>query len=793
MGERELRWAAAGAGVGGEVLAEALREAAAGGAATVQKASRVVRFGLGGRRLALKLASAAALEPRARRERTRRSLAAEHSFYVDLLAGCPSGQLRVPRILAAELGSPEPADGGAELALLLEDAEATGPGGAELRQAPAAPGGLAPGPARAAVCWAADLHSYFTGAQASGAAVWPEGGYWSLTKRLRLEDADWSGTLPGLDLTPWAAAQEWKKLQERLGSPLLGSLGLSDPGLLGESPLRGGDAAPGWLPLGEALGRSAAALRRRVVQGAVPQHPRRTLLHGDFKAANIFTGEYRETGVGAEEGALEATAVDYQWSGWGLGAADLAYFLATSLSEEALGERESLIELYHERLVWRLQEAGAPRESLPSLGELEAQVDVCLADYARYLVVDMWAGVSLASLEKSALEANAGMHKRSLVHLEAVAATANAALQRIDQGGPQYDFPMPKWTTGPDRLWPARALSFGNTSQRAEPAGRELRIQVARLLSCCVPLAEMAGEIVQQVSSSGKLDVMNKASPSKGVFDPYTEADVAAEKFIAGALKALFPEVVVVGEEGVSAAEELRKMSPEQRKLVKEIERHLDQVAPWEVALPDEVLGFGPEDFTVWVDPLDGTRELLAGRKDAVTVLIGVTLGNTPLAGVIHQPFGRGRRTVWGGLGVGVWQHAIGEAPAQAVPVAPPSPAPEGSPLRLATTRSHPGPAIESMVRELAPATAIPAGGAGGKVLQLLDGSADLWVFPQAGTKRWDTAACEALLLAIGGFLCDAHGRPYLHGPPVQERPDNSEGVIAGVHHWGLLRDRLGW
>ena len=792
MGERELRWAAARAGVGRDALAEALREAAAGGAATVQKASRVVRFGLGGRRLALKLASAAALEPQVRRDRTRRSLVAEHSFYSSLLepSACPREELRVPLMLGAELAPPGPADGGAELSLLLEDASAVGPDGVELQQAPAAPGGLGPSASRAAVCWAADMHAHFDGFESTGAAVWPEGGYWSLAKRIRLQEGNWSESLPGLDLTQWVTAKEWDHLQERLGSPVLESLGLRPLG-----PLR--DEEPAWLPFGAALGLSAGALRRRVAQGAAAEHPQRTLLHGDFKAANIFTGG-EGTGGNPEE-APEATAVDFQWVGWGLGASDLAYFLATSLSEEALGQRQNLIEVYHARLVRRLGESSdRPRESLPTLGELEAQVDMCLADYARYLVADMWTGVSPESIAKTAPEANAGMHKRSLAHLEAVAATACAALERIDRGGPRFDFPLPRWRTAPAEVWPARQLAFGGASSGSEStpgglASRDLRVLVARLLSCCVPLAEMAGEIVQSVSSCGNLDVMNKASPSKGAFDPYTEADVAAEKFIAGALQALFPTVAVVGEEGVSGVEVLRGMPPEQQKLIKELERHLDQVAPWEIALPDSAADLTPDDVTVWVDPLDGTRELLAGRKDAVTVLIGVTLGDTPVAGVIHQPFGKSRRTVWGGLGVGVWQHMNGEAPAQAAAVTPPRSSPAGSPLKLATTRSHPGPAIESMVRELAPATAVPMGGAGGKVLQLLDGEADLWVFPKAGTKRWDTAACEALLLALGGFLCDAQGRPYGHSPPIRDRPDNAEGVLAGVHHWEVLRDRLGW
>ena len=46
-------------------------------------------------------------------------------------------------------------------------------------------------------------------------------------------------------------------------------------------------------------------------------------------------------------------------------------------------------------------------------------------------------------------------------------------------------------------------------------------------------------------------------------------------------------------------------------------------------------------DVTVWVDPLDGTREFVEGPEHwgAVTVPIGVAVKGVPVAGVIHQPF----------------------------------------------------------------------------------------------------------------------------------------------------------
>ena len=61
------------------------------------------------------------------------------------------------------------------------------------------------------------------------------------------------------------------------------------------------------------------------------------------------------------------------------------------------------------------------------------------------------------------------------------------------------------------------------------------------------------------------------------------------------------------------------------------------------------------------------------------------------------------------------------------------------------------------------------------------------------GTKRWDTAAPEALLRASGGFCVDAQGRPYDYSESCE--PRNDEGVIAGgcIAAWQQCVDAYGW
>ena len=45
------------------------------------------------------------------------------------------------------------------------------------------------------------------------------------------------------------------------------------------------------------------------------------------------------------------------------------------------------------------------------------------------------------------------------------------------------------------------------------------------------------------------------------------------------------------------------------------------------------------EEITFWIDPLDGSSGLLKGHTEHITCIIGVSVGNRPLLGVLHKPF----------------------------------------------------------------------------------------------------------------------------------------------------------
>lgn len=66
--------------------------------------------------------------------------------------------------------------------------------------------------------------------------------------------------------------------------------------------------------------------------------------------------------------------------------------------------------------------------------------------------------------------------------------------------------------------------------------------------------------------------------------------------------------------------------------------------------------------------------------------------------------------------------------------------------LAITTTRTHRSKKIDNILETLEPAKIIRAGGAGYKALLVLEGKADVYFFPSAGCKRWDTASADAIL-----------------------------------------------
>src|SRR5215831_87483 len=121
----------------------------------------------------------------------------------------------------------------------------------------------------------------------------------------------------------------------------------------------------------------------------------------------------------------------------------------------------------------------------------------------------------------------------------------------------------------------------------------------------CDAAAELIGPLTELVLRAGAaiLAVNRCVMTVEGKADgsPVTEADLAADRIIAGGLRELAPDIPMLSEERVNSA------SPPYR-----------------------------ESFFL-IDPLDGTKEFVAGRAEFTVNLALVTQG-TPLLGIIGAP-----------------------------------------------------------------------------------------------------------------------------------------------------------
>jgi 3'(2'), 5'-bisphosphate nucleotidase len=158
------------------------------------------------------------------------------------------------------------------------------------------------------------------------------------------------------------------------------------------------------------------------------------------------------------------------------------------------------------------------------------------------------------------------------------------------------------------------------------------------------------------------------------------------------------------------------------------------------------------------VDPLDGTREFLAGR-DEFTVNLAIITGGVPIAGIIAAP-ARGR--VWRGV-VGIKAERLRlleDGADQAQPIHTRVWPREGA--VAAVSRSHFDPATDAFLAKLGPVTR-SASGSALKFCQVAEGGAD--VYPRlATTCEWDVAAGQALVVAAGGAVTTPQGLPLGFG-----------------------------
>lgn len=208
---------------------------------------------------------------------------------------------------------------------------------------------------------------------------------------------------------------------------------------------------------------------------------------------------------------------------------------------------------------------------------------------------------------------------------------------------------------------------------------------------------------------------------------PVTAADDAAQAVIAEGLARILPGIPVISEEA---------SKPEQTSTL-------------------------PGMF-VLVDPLDGTREFLAGRNE-FTVNVALVSERFPIFGCIAAPrFDQ----IWRGV-VGHGAERLDLAPGEDVRmsrrkvVIRTRPLPDRN-VEIAVSRSHLDPATERFVEKLSQPGRFVSGSSL-KFCRIAEGLVDIYA-RLAPTHEWDIAAGHAIVVAAGGAVRKSNGDPLTYG-----------------------------
>jgi len=251
---------------------------------------------------------------------------------------------------------------------------------------------------------------------------------------------------------------------------------------------------------------------------------------------------------------------------------------------------------------------------------------------------------------------------------------------------------------------------------------REMRI--------ALELAREAGAVILDFYD-GPLKIEQKSD--SGDYEPVTQADRAANEIIVRRLQKEFPEDGILAEESVDTSRRLSKQR-------------------------------------VWmIDPLDGTNGFIDGNGD-FAVQIGLTENGNPVLGVVYLPLTGVLYRAWRGGGTWI------ERPEFEAERARVSDHSEVSSMRLAASRSHRSPRMDTVVQAFGFKEEVRRGSVGIKVGLIVERQCDLYIHLSSRTKQWDTCAPEIILHEAGGMLTDLFGHPLTYN---QADLQNRNGVVA--------------
>lgn len=254
----------------------------------------------------------------------------------------------------------------------------------------------------------------------------------------------------------------------------------------------------------------------------------------------------------------------------------------------------------------------------------------------------------------------------------------------------------------------------------------------------CVAVAPMLNELYSQIKiGTGTSDTA--AFKSDATF--FTIADGIVQHMFIEYLFAGDKFADIVGEEDDSVVNIMETPFTVDNLVVpEEFEELVMETLEKVKALSSRIDDKAYKHMTVFVDPIDGTREFATGKGDKVTILVGYNdeVG-VPQAGIIYRPLTTPHYWASGAKSEDFKDRVLD------VPD-------ELNPKGLLITDGKVSPFIRSTI-ENSGMNRVPSLASGNRVLMLVEGKAGAYIRDTGGFAKWDTSGPQAVLEAHGGVM----------------------------------------
>lgn len=313
------------------------------------------------------------------------------------------------------------------------------------------------------------------------------------------------------------------------------------------------------------------------------------------------------------------------------------------------------------------------------------------------------------------------------------------------------------------------------------------KVSLRKMLIAAIQAAQRGGLEVLDVARTRELKERSKGKTAEGVNDPFTDADGRSHCVMKQGLTRIFPRVRIFSEEDKEHCKDAHSFD-------------LDPTVLHETANVPNV-AVTAQDVTIWVDPLDATKEFTGRSRSSkttyniyfqlliliphseelyeyVTTMVCVAVAGEPVIGVIHSPFSGQTAWAWVGQSMSEYLGELVKLPRldAAEPV-------------ITISRSH-----TAAAKDVARAAfgdnvnVLTAAGAGYKVLQVVANNATAYLHTSI-IKKWDICAGHAILRALGGAMTTLNDEPISYGPSESEV--NKDGLLATLADHEKYMERL--